>query len=116
MRQLNILFKMEVLKEFKLRSSSLALCLSFVKIMDLFHSRGRLSNLNLIQRTETVFMFLFWQVAAVYPKIAIAPADFGSSVPRDPFSFYYDPEKSTWLEWVTLHEYHRNNSHIDLVS
>jgi len=61
-------------------------------------------------------MIIFWQSAAIFPELKLVPSDFGSSVQKDPTNYYYDIQKATWLEWVTLYEYHTDNSNINVVS
>lgn len=61
-------------------------------------------------------MLLVWQSAAIFPHIKLSPAGFGSNLQKDPLLYYFDIQKSTWLEWVTLSEFHIDNTKVDCVS
>lgn len=69
-----------------------------------------------MQRVEVVFMLIVWQSAAIFPQIKLSPAHFGSTLHRDPLLYYFDIQKSTWLEWVTLSEFHTDNNKVEYVS
>jgi hypothetical protein len=51
-------------------------------------------------------MLLYWQAATFFPNLTLSPSSFGSTANRSPLNYYFDLEKSSWLEWTTLSTNH----------